>query len=87
MTLQSIILAITIGAALMSIAGAAYAIAWWMDRDEEPAEPDHQEGMYLAHKLWCDALDEAALSGDVAEYDRIEKMGWRRYSQTMVDAA
>lgn len=80
MTLQTVMLAIMIGVALMLTAGIAYAIARWLDKDELPAEPDHEEGMYLAHKLWCDALDEAALEGDAEKWDRIKAIGWRKYS-------
>lgn len=63
---------------------SAIGFYWVKMKPEEPE--DHQEGMYLAHKLWCDALDEAALSGDAEEYDRIHAMGWRRYSGTQVEA-
>lgn len=84
MTLQNVILAITIGGALMSIAGAAYAIAKWLDREDEPADPDPQSEMYAAFQRYCDALDEAALDGDTARYDAIKKVGWRKFG---VDAA
>ena len=81
MTIPNVMLAIMIGVALMLTAGIGYAIARWLDREENlPAEPDHEEGMYLAHKLWCDALDEAALEGDAEKWDRIKAIGWRKYS-------
>lgn len=83
-TLPTVILAITIGVALMIISGIAYAMAKWLDRDEPPSEPDPQSEMYAAWERYCDALDRAALNMDTREYDRIRAMGWRNFG---VDAA
>lgn len=83
MTLQTVMLAIMIGVALMLTAGIAFAIARWLDKDE-PSEPDPQSEMYAAFQRYCDALDNAALNGDTREYDRIRALGWRRFG---VDAA
>lgn len=79
MTLQSIMLAITIGVALMLTAGIGYAIAKWLDKEDLPAEPDPQSEMYDAFQRYCEALDEAALDGDTKRYDRIRAMGWRNF--------
>jgi hypothetical protein len=84
MTLQTVMLAIMIGVALMLTAGIAFAIAKWLDKDELPAEPDPQSEMYAAWERYCDALDDAALNGDTREYDRIKSIGWRKFG---VDAA
>jgi hypothetical protein len=80
MTLQTAMLAIMIGVALILTAGIAFAIARWLDKDELPSEPDPQSEMYAAWERYCDALDDAALNGDTREYDRIKAIGWRRFS-------
>lgn len=84
MTLQTVMLSIMIGVALMITAGIGYAIAKWLDREDAPADPDPQSEMYAAFQRYCDALDEAALNGDTREYDRIKSIGWRKFG---VDAA
>jgi hypothetical protein len=81
MTLQTVMLAIMIGVALMLTAGIGYAIANWLGREEEPSVPDPQSEMYAAFQRYCDALDDAALNGDTREYDRIRALGWRRFSE------
>jgi hypothetical protein len=81
MTIPNVMLAIMIGVALMLTAGIAFAIARWLDREDEPSEPDPQSEMYAAWERYCDALDNAALNGDTREYDRIRALGWRRFSE------
>jgi hypothetical protein len=81
MTIPNVMLAIMIGVALMLTAGIAFAIARWLDREDEPSEPDPQSEMYAAWQRYCDALDEAALNMDTREYDRIRALGWRRFSE------
>jgi hypothetical protein len=74
-TPQTILLAALASVLIMLISAMAF---YWVKMRPEPQ--DHEAGMYLAHKLWCDALDEAALSGDPEEYDRIKAIGWRKFS-------
>lgn len=57
----------------MITAGIGYAIVKLYQKHQ-------QRQMNEAYDRYWDALDEAALDGDTARYDRIKAQGWRNFT-------